>query len=106
MNRLRVPEPAAVHRALRGEPGVKLPGNTTAGHDPDTRRKIGIESDSPGRRRKPFGGDVYMSGLGEGGYSCIRWRGAMYSSRSIKNLGQCGLNMILDCIPIRLTLPA
>jgi hypothetical protein len=46
-----------------------------------------------------------MSGLGECVYSCIRSAGAMYPSRSIKNLGQGCLNMILDCIPIRLTLP-
>ena len=105
MKRFRVPDPVPVHLALGGEPGVKLPGNTTAGDNSDTRRKIGIESDSPGHRREPFGRDVYMSGLGEGMYSCIRSAGAMYSSRSIKNLGQCCLNMILDCIPVRLTLP-
>ena len=84
---------------------MKLPGNTTSGDDPDTRRKIGIESNSPGGRREPFSRDIYMSGLGEGMDSCIRSAGAMQSSRSVKNLRHGRLNMILDCIPVRLTLP-
>jgi hypothetical protein len=105
MKYFRVPDPVPVHLSLSGEPGVKLPGNTTAGDDSDTRRKIGIESNSPGGRREPFSRDIYMSGLGEGMDSCIRSAGAMQSSRSIKNLRQGRLNMILDCIPVRLTLP-
>jgi hypothetical protein len=86
MKYFRVPDPVPVHFSLSGKPGVKLPGNPTAGDDPDTGWKIGIKSDSPGRRREPFSRNVYMSGLGEGMYSRIRSAGAMQSSRSVKNL--------------------
>ena len=84
---------------------MKLPGNPTASDDPDTGREVGIESDPPGRRWEPLGRDVYMRGLGQRMYSCIRAAGAVHSSRSIKDLGQHRLNMILDCIPVRLALP-
>ena len=47
-----------------------------------------------------------MGGLSKCMYSCVRSAGAVHSSRSIKDLRQRCLDMILDSIPVRLALPA
>jgi hypothetical protein len=47
-----------------------------------------------------------MGSLSECMHSCIRSASAMHSGRSIKDLRQCCLDVILDSVPVRLALPA
>lgn len=103
---LVIPNPIPVDFSFGREAGVEGFGHEPASHDSDCRREDAIQRRPPPLRAVTPGREIHVGALGESVDACIRAAGAVHSHGLGTNLLDGFLEMVLNAIAIRLTLPA
>jgi len=101
-----VPNPIPVYLSFGREAGMEGFRHKPALHDSDRRRKDAIQRRPPPLRPVTPGRNIHVGALGESVDARIRAAGPVHSHRLGTNLLKGFLEVILNAVAIRLTLPA